>query len=150
MNTKWASTSLCESVGEDDSFNCKYLFKSVKDLRAFRELRVYIVNSHVSYFPPRTLWPSAAGLLGAPHNCQKRIVFDQLSPKLWNTLPWDIRDISSLHIFEFCTFLFCFISILFIFYFLHMAFFNYSVQLVYVVIFLMMQSNPVMQFDVIM
>lgn len=116
MNTKWASTSLCESVGEDDSFNCKYLFKSVKDFRAFRELRVYIVNSHVSYFPPRTLWPSAAGLLGAPHNFQKRIVFDQLSPKLWNTLPWDIRDISSLHIFEFCTFLFCFISILFIFF----------------------------------
>lgn len=37
----------------------------------------------------------------------------------------------------------------FFFYFLHMAFFNYSVQSVYLVIFLMMQSNPVMQFDVI-
>lgn len=63
----------------------------------------YIANSLVNYVPPRTLRSSTAGLLTAPSNSQKKIgdaAFANYAPKLWNTLPIDIREASSLNIFK--------------------------------------------------
>ena len=63
----------------------------------------YIANSLVTYLPPRTLRSSTAGLLDAPSNSQKKIgsaAFVNYAPKLWNTLPIDIRKANSVDIFK--------------------------------------------------
>ena len=63
----------------------------------------YIANSLRNYQPPRTLRSSAAGLLEVPHSSKKKIgdaAFVTYAPKLWNTLPLDIREADSLNIFK--------------------------------------------------
>ena len=63
----------------------------------------YIANSLVSYIPSRTLRSSAAGLLEVPSSSRKKIgdaAFVNYAPKLWNTLPIDIKEASSLDIFK--------------------------------------------------
>ena len=61
----------------------------------------YIANSLVKYLLSRTLRSSNAGLLEVPSNSHKKIgdaAFLNYAPKLWNTLPLDIREASSLNI----------------------------------------------------
>src|SRR4029434_9433744 len=65
----------------------------------------YIANSLVKYLPSRTLRSSNAGLLEVPSKIREKIgdaAFVNYAPVLWNILPIDIREASSLNIF-FCT-----------------------------------------------
>ena len=63
----------------------------------------YIANSLIHYVPTRTLRSSTSGLLTAPRNTTKKIgdaAFANYAPKLWNKIPKDIREASSLTIFK--------------------------------------------------
>ena len=63
----------------------------------------YIANSLVKYLPSRTLRSSNAGLLEVPSKSRKKIgdaAFVNYAPVLWNILPIDIREASSLNIFK--------------------------------------------------
>src|SRR4029434_4707631 len=63
----------------------------------------YIANFLVKYLPSRTLRSSNAGLLEVPSNSRKKIgdaAFVNDPPVLWNILPIDIREASSLNIFK--------------------------------------------------
>ena len=67
------------------------------------QVPMYIANSLIKYLPSRTLRSSNAGLLEVPSNSHKKIgdvAFLNYDPKLWKTLPLDIRDASSLNIFK--------------------------------------------------
>src|SRR4029434_1105548 len=62
-----------------------------------------IANSLVKYLPSRTLRLSSAVLLEGPSNSRKKIghtAFVNYAPVLWNILPIDIREASSLNIFK--------------------------------------------------
>lgn len=63
----------------------------------------YIANSLVNYVPSRILRSSNTGLLKVPNHSLKKIgeaAFANYAPKLWNTLPIDIREARSLNIFK--------------------------------------------------
>src|SRR4029434_3271934 len=63
----------------------------------------YIANSLVKYLPSRTLRSSNAGLLEFPIKSRKTIgdaAFVIYAQVLWNILPIDIREASSLNIFK--------------------------------------------------
>uniref|UniRef100_A0A672ZCU3 Reverse transcriptase domain-containing protein n=1 Tax=Sphaeramia orbicularis TaxID=375764 RepID=A0A672ZCU3_9TELE len=63
----------------------------------------YIANSLINYVQTRTLRSSNAGLLATPRNITKKMgdaAFTNYAPKLWNTIPKDIREASSLNIFK--------------------------------------------------
>lgn len=63
----------------------------------------YIANSLTNYTPARTLRSSDAGLLEITRNCHKKVgdaAFVNYAPKLWNTLPINIREANTLDIFK--------------------------------------------------
>ena len=63
----------------------------------------YIANTLRNYTPTRTLRSSDAGLLEINRSSQKKIgdaAFVNYAPKLWNTLPTNIREANTLDIFK--------------------------------------------------
>ena len=63
----------------------------------------YIANSLIDYAPARTLRSSDTGLLEVTRSRHKKIgdaAFVNYAPKLWNTLPINIREANTLDIFK--------------------------------------------------
>ena len=63
----------------------------------------YIADSLVSYTPSRALRSSNTGLLEVPRNSKKKIgdaAFVNYAPKLWNAIPIEIREASSVDVFK--------------------------------------------------
>ena len=63
----------------------------------------YIANSLTNYTPARTLRSSDTGLLQVTRSSHKKIgdaAFVNYAPKLWNTLPINIREANTLDTFK--------------------------------------------------
>ena len=87
----------------------KYKYTCITSLVTFASKHIstqgpsYIANSFTNYTPARTLRSSDTGLLQVTRSSHKKIgdaAFVNYAPKLWNTLPINIREANTLDTFR--------------------------------------------------